>query len=261
MRIPIYQIDAFTSRRFAGNPAAVCPLEKWLEEETLRAIAAENNLAETAFFVPQNGGYQLRWFTPAVEVKLCGHATLATGHVVLNRLHPERDSVRFHTLSGELTVSRDGERLLMDFPALPITKRHDDPSVVADALGARPRELLEADRGVAVFDKAVDVRNLQPDIAKIAALDFGSIVVTAPGEGAVDFVSRYFAPKFGVPEDPVTGSAHCVLTPFWAQRLGKSKLHARQVSPRGGELWLENADGRVRLSGNCVPVIEGTLTV
>jgi predicted PhzF superfamily epimerase YddE/YHI9 len=261
VHIPIYQIDAFTSQRFTGNPAAVCPLEKWLGDETLLAIAAENNLAETAFFVPLDGGYHLRWFTPAVEVKLCGHATLATGHVILNRLQPDLKSVRFRTLSGELTVSRDGERLLMDFPALPITKQHDDPGVVEGALGARPRELLEADRAVAVFESAAEVQNLQPDFGRIAALPFNSIVVTAPGQGNVDFVSRYFAPNFGVPEDPVTGSAHCVLTPYWAQRLGKSKLHARQVSPRGGELWLEALDGRVRLSGNCVPVLEGTLTV
>lgn len=261
MHIPIYQIDAFTSRRFTGNPAAVCPLEKWLDDDTLRAIAAENNLAETAFFVPVDGGYHLRWFTPTVEVKLCGHATLATGHVILNRLQPQRERVRFETLSGKLTVSRDGERLLLDFPALPITKQHDDPGIVASALGARPRELFEADRAVAVFESAPEVQKLQPDFGRVAALPFGSIVVTAPGLGDVDFVSRYFAPKFGVPEDPVTGSAHCVLTPFWAKRLGKSHLHARQVSPRGGELWLENVDGRVRLSGNCVPVLEGTLTV
>ncbi|MGC1380316.1 MAG: PhzF family phenazine biosynthesis protein [Candidatus Baltobacteraceae bacterium] len=259
MKIPLYHLDAFTREAFGGNPAAVCPLEGWLDDRTLIAIAAENNLPETAFFVPDGKDYQLRWFTPSVEIKLCGHATLASGHVIFNHLEPGRDRVAFHTLSGRLEVERDGERLTLDFPALPIEREHD-PSIVADALGVRPAELWEADRGVAVFEHAIQVRELKPDINKIAALPFSSLVVTAPGfEGDCDFVSRYFAPKYGIAEDPVTGSAHCVLTPYWSGVLGKARLFARQLSSRGGELWLEHRGDRVRLTGECVPIIEGTL--
>ena len=261
MKISLYQLDAFTRELFGGNPAAVCPLETWLPDSTMQAIAAENNLAETAFFVPEGDDFRLRWFTPASEVKLCGHATLATGYVILNRLDPGRERVRFHTRSGPLEVARDGERLLLDFPALPVQKEHD-PGIVAEALGVRPTELWEGDYGMAVLEGPVQVRDLKPDIGRIVALPFDSLIVTARGfDGDCDFVSRYFAPKYGIPEDPVTGSAHCMLTPYWAGALGKSKLFARQLSPRGGELWLEDCGDRVRLSGECVPVIEGMLSV
>jgi PhzF family phenazine biosynthesis protein len=261
VKIPLYQVDAFTREPFRGNPAAVCPLESWLPDDTMAAIAAENNLSETAFFVAENGDFRLRWFTPVSEVKLCGHATLATAHVILNRLDPSRERVRFHTRSGPLEVERDGDRLVLDFPAIPVQKEHD-PAIVADAIGVRPSELWEADRAMAVLETPMQVRDLKPDIGRIAALPFGTLIVTARGfDGDCDFVSRYFAPKYGIPEDPVTGSAHCVLTPYWAGVLGKSELFARQLSPRGGELWLEDRGDRVRLSGECVPVIEGSFSI
>jgi PhzF family phenazine biosynthesis protein len=261
VKIPLYQLDAFTREPFAGNPAAVCPLEAWLPDQTMQAIAAENNLAETAFFVAENGDFGLRWFTPVSEVKLCGHATLATAHVILNRLDPGRERVRFHTLSGPLDVERAGERLVLDFPALPLQKEHD-PAIVAEAIGVRPTALWEADRAMAVLEDAVQVRDLKPDIGRIEELPFGSLIVTARGfDGDCDFVSRYFVPKYGIPEDPVTGSAHCVLTPYWAAVLGKPKMFARQLSHRGGEVWVEDRGDRVRLSGECVPVIEGKLEI
>jgi predicted PhzF superfamily epimerase YddE/YHI9 len=261
VKIPLYQIDAFTREAFGGNPAAVCPLEQWLDDRTLQAIAAENNLAETAFFVAEGDEYRLRWFTPAVEMPLCGHATLATGYLILNMLQPERERVRFNTLSGPVEVERDGERLALNFPALPVQKECD-PGLVAEAIGVRPAELWEADRGMAVLSEAVQVRELRPDIGRIAALPFRSLIVTARGfDGDCDFVSRFFAPKLGVPEDPATGSAHCVLTPYWSGVLGKSQLFARQLSPRGAELWVEDRGARVRISGECVPVIEGTFAV
>jgi len=261
VKIPLYQLDAFTRSAFGGNPAAVCPLERWLPDDTLQAIAAENNLAETAFFVSENGGYRLRWFTPVVEMPLCGHATLATGHVILNVLEPGRERVRFETLSGPVEVARDGERLSLDFPALRL-ERELDPEVVASAIGVRPDALWEADRGMAVLADAAAVRDLRPDIGRIAELPFKSLIVTARGfEGDCDFVSRFFAPKLGIAEDPVTGSAHCVLTPYWSGVLRKTSLFARQLSPRGGELWLEDRGKRVRLSGDCVLVIEGSFTV
>ncbi len=259
--IPLYQIDAFTKRPFHGNPAAVCPLERWVSDDILQAVAAENNLAETAFFVPEDGHFRLRWFTPTTEVRLCGHATLASAHVILNVLHPGQDEVQFQTLSGELTVRRDGERFSLDFPALPLQRRHD-PAQIADALGVKPLELWEADRAMAVLQDAAAVETLRPDIAAIEKLPFGSVIVTAQGApGDADFVSRYFTPKQGVPEDPVTGSAHCVLTPYWSKRLGKPELFARQVSARGGELWLLDRGDRVTLSGYCTPVIEGRFRV
>jgi PhzF family phenazine biosynthesis protein len=261
VKIPLYQLDAFTREPFAGNPAAVCPLEQWLGDDMLQAIAAENNLAETAFFVRENGACRLRWFTPVAEVPLCGHATLATGHVILKMLEPERERVRFETLSGPVEVSRDGERLSLDFPALPL-QRELDPDLVAGAIGVRPEELWEADRGMAVLGDPVQVRELRPDIARVAELPFKSLIVTARGfDGDCDFVSRFFAPKLGIAEDPVTGSAHCVLTPYWSGVLGKPSLFARQLSPRGGELWVEDRGNRVRLSGDCVLVIEGSFEV
>jgi PhzF family phenazine biosynthesis protein len=264
MQLPLYQVDAFTSRRFAGNPAAVCPLDRWLPDDVMQAIAAENNLSETAFFVPRGEEFELRWFTPAVEVDLCGHATLATGFVLMTKLEPQRRRATFHTRSGALIVSRDGERLAMDFPAQP-PRPVDAVPGLAEALGAWPTSVLRAleTHVVAVFDSAADVRALKPDLAAVAKLDgvFG-VSVTAPGTGAdadVDFVSRYFAPARGVPEDPVTGSAHCRLVPLWAERLGKHELTARQVSARGGELTCRLDGARVRLVGDAVLVLTGTL--
>jgi PhzF family phenazine biosynthesis protein len=261
MQIPLYQLDAFTGTPFGGNSAAVCPLERWLDDDLLLAIAAENNLAETAFFVPEGDGFRLRWFTPAIEVKLCGHATLASAYVLFNRLGFTRDRISFETLSGRLEVSRDGDRFVLDFPSL-APRKEQPPALVAEAIGIRPQELWGDDRAMAVLEGAVQVRELRPNIDAIAALPIGSLIVTAPGfPGDCDFVSRYFAPKYGIAEDPVTGSAHCVLTPYWAGVLGQPKLFARQLSPRGGELWVEDCGERVKIAGQCVLVIEGTLTL
>ena len=264
MKIPLYQVDAFTRAAFAGNPAAVCPLASWLDDATLQAIAAENNLSETAFLVARGDGYELRWFTPTVEVQLCGHATLASAWVVLHHLDPRRQAVSFATKSGELRVVRDGERLAMTLP------RYDPsplptPLALAAALGAAPATMLvsrEAGKYLCVYDHADDVARLQPDFAALAAVDDFSVCATAPGEGRdCDFVSRFFAPRHGIAEDPVTGSAHCVLMPYWAERLGRDTLFARQISSRGGELWCRLAPRAVTLSGFVAPYLVGEIEV
>jgi len=262
MRIPLYQVDAFTSRLFGGNPAAVCPLAEWFPDATMQAIAAENNLAETAFFVPQGDGYLLRWFTPTVEVELCGHATLASAHVVTRILAPERRSVNFDTLkAGPLEVKRDGDLLAMDFPAWPPKSKPADPRVLA-ALGAWPAESFVArGRTLAVYDRAEDVAALRPDFAAMRRVEGANAIATAPGRDGADFASRYFAPNYGVDEDPVTGSAHCVLTPYWAARLGKEQLKARQISTRGGELTCTLRGDRVTIAGHAVLYLEGAITV
>jgi PhzF family phenazine biosynthesis protein len=262
MRIPLYQVDAFTSRVFGGNPAAVCPLSEWLPEPTMQAIAAENNLAETAFFVPQGAGYLLRWFTPTVEVDLCGHATLASGYVVMHILAPEQRSVRFDTLkAGQLEVTRDGDLLAMDFPSWPPEQQAADPRVLA-ALGAEPAQSFVArGRTLAVYERAEELAALRPDFAAMRRVPGADAIATAPGGDGVDFVSRYFAPNHGVDEDWVTGSAHCVLTPYWAARLGKERLNARQISARGGELVCTLRGDRITIAGNAVLYLEGTITV
>lgn len=259
MKLRMWQVDAFTNRRFAGNPAAVVPLAEWLPERTLLDIAAENNLAETAFFVPRNGDFDLRWFTPTVEMDLCGHATLASAWVVFHVLEPARNSVTFHSKGGVLTVTRDGERLAMDFPAAAGT-RCEPPSGLAKAIGATPLETWRARDFMAVVEDEARVRALAPDLAAVAALGERGVIVTAPGREA-DFVSRFFAPAVGVPEDPVTGSAHCTLVPYWAKRLGKNRLRALQLSPRGGELFCELRGDRVGMAGHAVPYLEGTIEV
>ena len=258
MKIPIYQVDAFTLGPFSGNPAAVCPLDAWLDDATLQSIAAENNLSETAFIVASEQGYDLRWFTPAIEVDLCGHATLAAGYVVLNHLQPGLDSVAFETTSGTLTVSRDGDRLSMDFPSrapipVPVSQ------ALSDALGEAPSEVHMSRDILAVFDDEAAVRRLSPDQAGLLALDEGLGVIASARGNSVDFVSRFFVPKAGIAEDPVTGSAHCTLVPFWAERLGKSELVAHQVSLRGGELHCEHRGERVVISGRCHLFMTGTI--
>jgi len=260
MRLPIYQVDAFASRVFAGNPAAIVPLDAWLPDATMQSIAAENNLAETAFLVRQADAWGLRWFTPAVEVDLCGHATLASAWVIFARIDPAAAEARFDTRSGRLTVRRDGELLAMDFPSRPPAPCAAPPTLAA-ALGAAPREVLAARDLVAVYENAAQVRALKPDMAAVAALDVFALCVTAPGDGDCDFVSRFFAPALGIPEDPVTGSAHCTLVPYWSKRLGKRELRARQVSPRGGELVCRDLGERVSIAGRAVPYLEGTITV
>lgn len=261
MRVPIFQIDAFTSRRFAGNPAAVMVMDRFPEDAVLQAIAAENNLAETAFLVPESGDYRLRWFTPTVEVPLCGHATLASSAVVMERLEPGRRRVTFHSASGPLTVSRTDAGYVMDFPARP-SKLVSPPPGLAEALGIPPIEVVaDGFNYLALLDSAQAVRALSPDIAAIARLDRSGVIVTAIGEGVYDFVSRYFAPAKGIPEDPVTGGAHCALVPYWAKRLNKSTFCAYQASRRGGEITCRLAGGRVELEGACVFYLEGEVEI
>jgi PhzF family phenazine biosynthesis protein len=262
--LPLYQVDAFTDRPFAGNPAAVCPLAAPIDAALMQDIAAENNLSETAFFHPHpsGDGFALRWFTPTVEVDLCGHATLASAFVLMDQLDRTRSRVLFHTRSGALPVTKQGDLFVLDFPARPATVV-DDATAWADvtaALGARPVELHGRHTGLAVFATADEVRRLSPDMAATARLGT-TVCVTAPAESAsgVDFVSRYFAPSHGVPEDPVTGSAHCLLAPYWAARLGKPRLRARQVSRRGGELLCEIAGDRVLIGGKARLILTGTL--
>lgn len=259
--IPIYQVDAFTSRVFAGNPAAVCPLEAWLPDEQLQAIAAENNLSETAFFIADGDRFQLRWFTPAVEVDLCGHATLATAYVIMNHLQPSRTEARFVSKSGELIVRREGGLYALDFPARPPARGAVHPRLV-EALGTAPLDVQAARDYLVVYESEEQVRSLQPNMELLATMDRFAVIVTAPASTAdVDFVSRFFAPAKGIAEDPVTGSAHCTLIPYWSQRLGKSKLHALQVSPRGGELWCEHAGDRVKMAGDAVLYMQGSIFV
>ncbi len=262
MDIPIYQIDAFADAVFKGNPAAVCPLERWLSDEVMQDIAAENNLSETAFFVPrdEDGGaaYGLRWFTPVSEIDLAGHPTLAAAFLIFSRLDPSLDRIRFHTKIGDvLEITREDGLIVMDFPARPPGPRPGLGDVAA-ALKANPKEVLAARDGFAVFDSEDQILGLSPDMDKVAELDCLGLIATAPGLDC-DFVSRFFAPGQGVPEDPVTGSAHCTLVPYWAERIGKDKLHARQLSKRGGELFCENLGGRVKIAGAAVLFMEGTI--
>lgn len=256
MKIPLYVIDAFTSNVFGGNPAAVCPLEDWPGDEQMQSIAQENNLSETAFFVPRGDGYQLRWFTPTLEVALCGHATLASAFVIFNYLDRSRGGVTFESRSGPLAVTRDGERLQLDFPARPPAPA-PAPDPLIEGLGVRPREVLRSSVDyLAVLDSEAEVRDLRPRVESFNQLDSLGVIVTARGEGC-DFVSRYFAPRAGIAEDPATGAAHCTLTPYWAGRLSKRRLHALQVSRRGGELFCEPDGDRVRIAGHAVRYSEG----
>ncbi len=261
IRTPIYQLDAFTSRRFAGNPAAVMPMGRFPADAVMQAIAAENNLAETAFLVPQDGDYRLRWFTPMVEVPLCGHATLASAAVVMERLEVGRTRVVFHTASGPLPVNRTGADYAMNFPVRHC-ERISTPPELADALGVLPVEVLADDVNyLAVLQDARAVRELAPDVGRIARLDRSGLIVTAAGDGIHDFISRYFAPAKGIAEDPVTGSAHCALAPYWGRRLGKTDLRAFQASPRGGEVICRLIGDRIELEGACVFYLEGTAEI
>lgn len=259
MKLKQYQVDAFAERVFEGNPAAVCPLERWLDDGLLQAIANENNLSETAFFVPSGTGFQLRWFTPVAEVDLCGHATLAAAHVLFDILGYAGKQISFQTRSGELVVESNDGLLAMDFPARPPVAKPIPDALVA-GLGRVPQEVWAASDYMAVFEDEDAVRAIAPDFAKLQALDLRGVIVTAPGKD-VDFVSRFFAPKIGVPEDPVTGSAHCELTPYWARRLGKTNIEARQVSPRGGRLSCQLQDRRVILSGKAITFMVAEIDV
>lgn len=256
MEIPIYQVDAFADRAFAGNPAAVCPLDEWLPDATMQALAMENNLAETAYFVKSGERYHLRWFTPEIEMDLCGHATLASAWVIFNKLEPGRGEVRFDTRSGELAVARSGDLLRLDFPSRPPKPVEAWSGLEAALGGAKPREILAARDYLVVYETERDVRALEPDFDALMDSD-RLVIVTAPGTGEIDFVSRFFAPLVGIDEDPVTGSAHCTLIPYWSKRLGKKTLRAKQVSKRGGDLWCTDEGERVTMAGHGVLVLEG----
>jgi PhzF family phenazine biosynthesis protein len=256
--ISYFEVLAFTNRQFAGNPAGVCLLEKeWLADELMQKIAAENNLAETAFLVERTNHFDLRWMTPTVEVDLCGHATLASAHVLFHHLGRKDDSVRFQSRSGELRVDKIENRLVLDFPAQPLSQC-EPPAKLTEGLRAKPHEVLKGRDYFAIFDREEDVRAINPDFQVIAGLDAQGVIVTAPGNDC-DFVSRYFVPGAGIPEDSVTGSTHCVLVPYWSKRLGKRELYARQISKRGGELFCEDRAERVGIGGNAMTYMEGKL--
>ncbi len=266
--LPLYHVDAFSSEVFGGNPAAVVPLQEWPDDSLLQKIAAENNLSETAFFVGQEGRYRIRWFTPVREVELCGHATLASAYVTTRFLAPDADTLFFDSLSGELVVRRSGDVHELDFPVRPADRVDDElAGNIGRALGVSPRWCgstrnpdPDSDKLVAWLEDAGAVKTLKPDYAALRQLPGQGVIVTAAGEDC-DFVSRYFVPKLGIPEDPVTGSAHCTLVPFWAEKLGRTELSARQVSARGGELECRLADNRVRIAGCCALYLEGRLSV
>jgi len=259
MLLPIYQVDAFADHLFAGNPAAVCPIDAWLSDETMQAIARENNLSETAFFAPEGEQFRIRWFTPTSEVKLCGHATLASAFVYFTHMAPHADRLVLQSLSGPLAVTRQGDLLTLDFPAVsvaPVEAPHDAEST----LGAPIVEAHAADDWLFLVASADAVRSLKPDMRELRGWDKRGVIVTAKGEDC-DFVSRFFVPKLGVDEDPVTGSAHTKLAPYWGHRLGKTKLLARQLSSRGGTLHCEVVGDRVKIGGRAVPYLIGTITV
>ena len=255
--IPYFEVHSFTETIFHGNPAGVCLLEAWIDDDLMQRIAAENNLSETAFFVPKEDHYELRWFTPTVEVDLCGHATLATAHVVFDHLGYEGDAIVFQTQSGELTIWKDNDFLIMDFPSRP-AEQTDIPEHLIAGLGREVEHVSKARDYLVILESEEEVRDLRPDFSELKKIDCEGIIVTAPGD-EVDFVSRFFAPRMGIAEDPVTGSAHSTLTPYWADRLGKQRLTARQVSERGGDLWCKQADDRVQIAGHAVLYVKGFL--
>jgi PhzF family phenazine biosynthesis protein len=259
MTLDYYQVDAFADRVFTGNPAGVVPLKRWLPTNLLQSLAAEVGHAETAFFVPRGSAFHLRWFTPTVEVDLCGHATLAAAHVLWTHLAHAGDPLFFETQSGPLSVSREGGRLMLDFPSRPAQTTECPPALI-EGLGLKPFQVWKARDYLAVFRREDEIRALAPNLAKLAELDCLGVIATAPGK-SVDFVSRFFAPRAGIPEDPVTGSAHCTLTPYWSKRLGKPRLRAEQLSVRGGRLWCEVVGDRVKISGHAVTFLQGRIDV
>ncbi|MFV8817442.1 PhzF family phenazine biosynthesis protein [Haliea sp. E17] len=259
MQYPIYQVDAFTSALFGGNPAAVMPLEAWLDDGVMQAIAAENNLPETAFFVARGADYELRWFTPAAEVDLCGHATLATAHVLIEHLAYAGEALVFHTRSGALRVQRSGGAITLDFPAYDLEAVAVDRTIAAVLGSPVPQAACRVAGGsklVLVYASQADVAALAPDFGALKTACESNVIATAPGQDC-DFVSRFFAPRIGIDEDPVTGSAHCALVPYWARQLDKSHLRARQISARGGELDCELRGARVLMSGRAVTYMQG----
>ncbi len=257
----IYQVDAFTNKLFGGNPAAVIPLEKWLDDGLMQQIAAENNLAETVFFVPKEEGYHIRWFTPELEIDLCGHATLASAFILYEYLGYSKKELVFYSKSGELIIQREGDQFQLNFPSRMPVLVTEYPDQLLNGLGITdPLGVYKSRDYVVEVATEKEVWNLTIDISLLNQIDVIGIIVTAPGKDC-DFVSRFFAPNCGIPEDPVTGSAHSTLIPFWAEKLGKDELHAKQLSRRGGELWCKNLGDRVTMSGNCVFYMKGEIDV
>lgn len=261
MKLPIFQVDAFTNKVFGGNPAAVCPLEHWLPDDVMQKIAIENSVAETAFFIPLHDGFEIRWFTPEIEMDLCGHATLATAHVIARHLNYSLPSIKFQSKSGELMVTVENELLTLDFPSRK-PEPSDIPQIILDAIQVKPVEVLKSRDYVLVFESEEIIRRIEPNqsILNQINLDPGGVVITAKGD-EVDFVSRFFTPQASIFEDPVTGSAHCSLIPYWSERLGKESMLALQVSPRVGKLFCENAGERVLIAGEAVTYLEGSITI
>jgi len=259
MEISLYQIDAFASKLFNGNPAAVCPLNEWLPDELMQSIAEENNLSETAFFVPKGDGFHIRWFTPKSEVDLCGHATLATAYVLFNILGYKKDKISFDSRSGILSVTQDKEWFTMDFPSQPPVSC-DIPEEIVKAFNVAPIECLRSEDLIAVFEREIDIELAKPDFAQLMNLDFRGVIITAISDHW-DFIARFFAPKYGIPEDPVTGSAYTQLAPYWASKIGSKRFRVKQVSPRGGELTCELVDDRVFISGKATKYLEGKIEI
>jgi PhzF family phenazine biosynthesis protein len=261
MQLPIFQVDAFTDKVFGGNPAAVCPLEHWLPDDIMQRIAIENSVAETAFFIPLNDGFEIRWFTPEIEMDLCGHATLATAHVIARHLNYSLPSIRFQSKSGELMVTVENRLLTLNFPSRK-PEPSDIPQIILDAIQVKPVEVLKSRDYVLVFETEETIRSMKPNqsILNQINLDPGGVIVTAQGN-EVDFVSRFFTPQASIFEDPVTGSAHCSLIPYWSKRLGKESMLALQVSPRVGKLLCKDLGERVLISGETVTYLEGRITI
>lgn len=259
MKVKLFQVDAFAQEVFEGNPAAVCPLEAWLDEALMQRIAMENNLAETAFFVKKDDAYEIRWFTPTKEVNLCGHATLAAAFILFEKLGEEREKICFHSKSGPLFVTREGELIRLDFPAEP-ARVCETPEEIIKAFGKAPMEVLKSVDYLVVFEDFEDLRALNPDLQALSTLDLRGVCVTTRSM-EYDFTSRFFAPNYGINEDSVTGSAHTQLVPYWAERLGKNTLRTKQLSPRGGKLWCELSGERVYISGKAVCYLEGEITL
>jgi PhzF family phenazine biosynthesis protein len=259
MKLPIYQIDAFANKAFEGNPAAICPLQSWLPDEVMQSIAAENNLSETAFFVPAEHGYHIRWFTPLAEVDLCGHATLASAYVIFSVLASEENTINFESKSGVLKVEQKNDLLVMDFPSQPPASC-PTPEEIQHAFKSRPVDCLKSEDYIVVFENEDEVAFAQPDFNALSKLDLRGVAITAKSS-RYDFVSRFFAPKYGINEDPVTGSAFTQLAPYWSSKLGLKKLHAKQVSSRGGEVYCEMLGNRVTIAGNAVQYLVGEIEV
>jgi PhzF family phenazine biosynthesis protein len=259
MELTLYQIDAFSSRVFEGNPAAVCSLDEWLPDETMQSIAQENNLSETAFFVPKDDGFHIRWFTPASEVDLCGHATLGSAYVLFNILGYKNEAIRFDSKSGLLIVTKKDEWLTLNFPKQPPVPC-ETPNVIIEAFNREPIECAKSEDIIAVFEDEVDIASANPNFEQLKKLDARGVIITAKSK-RYDFVARFFAPRYGIPEDPVTGSAYTQLAPYWSAKLGKNKFKAKQISSRGGKVYCEIVGDRVLISGKAIKYMEGKITI